>query len=808
MPDPTPPLLTAIRRRLGGLKRRLLGRSAPGAGESAQTAAAAPGGPIYAWSQDGAELSIATPEPPMHLMNVLYNRTYFTHLDHLGRGRGFHQSAGGHLNNIIENDRLLYLRDDASGDYCALSFAPVFRPCAAFRFTAGINYQTIEQEIFGLRVRWRLWVPAGDDPLEVWDVQVENPGAQARRVSLISHVVVKCDGTELDHGDLYRTAKYDPDLHAVFVRQDAERHQFIEHPLHNGFVACAPAPIGWNASPGTFIGARRSLANPLSVEQGKLAGAPAIIYTPTVSLHVALEVAPHATAPARWLTGACDTPARIAEYRSRYLTEDDWAGGRFAAMRAALRERYDAWHFDLPEHPELAHMFNGWVPAQIHMGATWCRWGWKGYRDVLQQTFAVTAFDAEAGRESILGACANQHADGFGVRGWLPLDARRYVDGHAWLILGAVEYLKETADFALLEEPVAFLEPSAPAASVFEHLHRALDRLWNDRGAHGLCLLFEADWNDSLTGAGRAGRGESVMVSMMFCRCAAELADLVEWLGRPGDAAQYRAWGETMRAALREHAWDGGWWRCAYDDHGHPIGSAQNEEGQIFLIPQAWAQLAGVADAARWEAAWGAVEARLDPGGWGLMLNDPPYTHPQPNIGRMSYLCPGHNENASVYVHGSAFAFVALLERGLPDRALRAMLEILPGLPGRPVACQPNVFFNAFYGPASELMPGLADHAWYTGSAAWFFMGLTELMLGVRRGYGGLTIRPCLPSGWRELTVTRRFRGTTFQMRLISPSGRPGAPVRRITIDGIDHDPALPLPLDGTTHQVLVEIGD
>ena len=31
-------------------------------------------------------------------------------------------------------------------------------------------------------------------------------------------------------------------------------------------------------------------------------------------------------------------------------------------------------------------MLNSWVQAQIHMGATWCRWGWKGYRDALQQS--------------------------------------------------------------------------------------------------------------------------------------------------------------------------------------------------------------------------------------------------------------------------------------------------------------------------------------------------------------------------------------------------------------------------------------
>src|SRR3989442_15405641 len=129
-----------------------------------------------------------------------------------------------------------------------------------------------------------MWVPAGRDPLEIWDVEITNLTSRTRRISLISHVVMKCDGTDLDHGELYRTAKYIQELKAVYVKQDAERHQFMNFPMHNAFMTCDPPPVGWNANPGTFVGARRSIANPLAVEKGELANAQAILYTPTVSL--------------------------------------------------------------------------------------------------------------------------------------------------------------------------------------------------------------------------------------------------------------------------------------------------------------------------------------------------------------------------------------------------------------------------------------------------------------------------------------------------------------------------------------------
>ncbi len=41
-----------------------------------------------------------------------------------------------------------------------------------------------------------------------------------------------------------------------------------------------------------------------------------------------------------------------------------------------------------------------------------------------------------------------------------------------------------------------------------------------------------------------------------------------------------------MDAAVREHGWDGEWFRRAYDDFGRPVGSAVNEEGRIFIEPQ------------------------------------------------------------------------------------------------------------------------------------------------------------------------------------------------------------------------------
>ena len=43
-----------------------------------------------------------------------------------------------------------------------------------------------------------------------------------------------------------------------------------------------------------------------------------------------------------------------------------------------------------------------------------------------------------------------------------------------------------------------------------------------------------------------------------------------------------------------QHGWDGDWFRRAYDDFGHVLGSKDNEEGRIFIEPQGMCVMAGL----------------------------------------------------------------------------------------------------------------------------------------------------------------------------------------------------------------------
>ena len=63
-------------------------------------------------------------------------------------------------------------------------------------------------------------------------------------------------------------------------------------------------------------------------------------------------------------------------------------------------------------------------------------------------------------------------------------------------------------------------------------------------------------------------------------------------------AVQCRDSVSQMESMVWEHGWDGAWFLRAYDAFGEKVGSQGCEEGQIFIEPQAWSIMSGVATTA------------------------------------------------------------------------------------------------------------------------------------------------------------------------------------------------------------------
>ena len=100
--------------------------------------------------------------------------------------------------------------------------------------------------------------------------------------------------------------------------------------------------------------------------------------------------------------------------------------------------------------------------------------------------------------------------------------------------------------------------------------------------------------------------------------------------------------------------------------------------------------------------------------------------------------------------------------------------------------------------------PGEAKNSWLTGTAAWNFVAISQFILGVRPTFDGLLIDPCIPKELRQVKLTRKFRGNTYEITMDNTSGN-GCGVREITIDGKKADCNVLKSTDnGNIHEIKI----
>ena len=496
------------------------------------------------------EYVITRPDTPRPWDNYIWNQAYYRYVDQFGKGYSRYQTQKGQQTQLLfgahnnpQDSRLLYLRDDETGAYWNPGWDPVQKTPERFTCRHGLGYTIIENLTEGIEASDRIFVPLGGDPVEYWTVTLKNVSNRPRKLSLFTYAELSLAGARTYGHMMFMSAHYHPQLKAVIARKRAEG---LPHTKYGGFVACDVEPAGYDGSARAFVGPYRRVVNPIAVERGACSNTPGSGEAVTGGLHVRVELAPGEAKTVRFLAGVTDnvTPAESTrELIDRHLSADGFEkafadlGGERAAKLAPI------W-VETPDR-DLDRLTNVWNKQQVDWGATWVRWGIKGYRDILQQAQGIVTCDPELARKDFLDACRFQYADGFALRGWDPIDKMAYADSAQWMIGTITEYVKETGDAAVLEETVPYFD--AGEDTVLGHMLKAVRKLWSDRGAHGLSLIHYGDWNDSLTAVGTGGKGESVWLSMAFVRACRLLAELAGFLAKPDLAAEMDKRGVSER---------------------------------------------------------------------------------------------------------------------------------------------------------------------------------------------------------------------------------------------------------------------
>lgn len=739
------------------------------------------------FSATGDTYAITDPlAPPRAQINFLWNDSLISGLNQFGSGEGVFNNQTLTLNHpqgrvrlIADGRRFFYLRDQETGRFWSTGLRPAEGRGAKLRTTVGLGSSTFELRCEGIVCESRVML-APDEPVEIWTFRVRNTARRSRSLWLAPYVEWLLGGYPTFSSPYsYLRSTFDAKLGAVLSFNTSDERP---HERYNAFVATDGKIAQWCGGRRDFLGPFGSPARPRALEEGKLSGREAWCEELAGALAIDLRLRPGAEQTVTVLLGSFDTRAEAARLIRKVLP----AGYRARAEEGLARRNAATIGCSTVRTPDeqLNRMVNVWGKHQVQLCAEFGRDGARGFRDTLQDAWGIVAFNAPLARAKILETLAHQWHDGHAVRGWLPLQKHHYSDGPTWIAPAVTAYLKETGDTAFLDAHAPYLDSGDD--TVLGHLLKGLRWLSGDTGVHGLVLAHEGDWNDSLNWMGRGGKGESVWTSMALfhsLRIVAELArDLLRDAGLAAEMDQRAA---EIEAAIERHAWDGKWYLAGYSDAGRPVGSATNREGRIYLNPQTWGVMTGLAQGERRRLCLRAIDGILDSEHGSLTLW-PPYTAADEHVGRVTMLLPGMYENGTPYCHGTAFKIVADCCAGRADKAWASFRKVLPDTAEHPSSlsgCEPYAFTNQYLGPRNG-RSGASISGWITGTAAWMFRAVWEYFLGIRPGYAGFHVTPCLPSDWQTVEAERTLRGTLRRFRFRRVGGRVEVEVDGKRVDG------------------------
>jgi cyclic beta-1,2-glucan synthetase len=260
-------------------------------------------------------------------------------------------------------------------------------------------------------------------------------------------------------------------------------------------------------------------------------------------------------------------------------------------------------------------------------------------------------------------------------------------------------------------------------------------------------------------------------------------------------------------------AWDGAWYRRAYDDDGQPWGSATSGECRIDSVTQSWAVLSGAATPARGREALRAAESALVRAEDQLVcLLWPPFDVTMRDPGYIKAYPPGIRENGGQYTHAAAWLGWAFAAAGDGDRAARIfrLLNPIAHAATHDDALRYRVEPYVIAADIGSAPPhvGRGGWTWYTGAAAWTWRLGIEAILGLRRSAELLRIDPCLPRDWPGFTATVRTDGGTLEIE-VDNHDRVGRGVAGISVDGVPiRGNAITMPRGGTVLRVQVRLGE
>ena len=764
------------------------------------------------------EYVITDPQTPWPWINYLGNEDFFSLISNTAGGYSFYKDAKFRR---ITRYRYNNVPMDSGGKYFYINdggtvWSPGWKPCKTklddYSCRHGMNYTIIKGIKNGIEAEVLYFVPL-KTWAEVQKVRLKNNTGQSKKIKLFSFVEWALWNAAADMENFQRnfsTGEVEIEGNTIY-----HKTEYKERRDHYAYYSVNTPIQGFDTDRETFFGLYNGFHEPQTVIEGGPRNSIAHGWSPIASHFIEVELQPGESKDLVFVMGYAEN-AENEKWESKNVINKAKAKAtveRFNSAEkvdAALLELKAYWErllgvFTLKSKEEkLDRMVNTWNQYQCMITFCFSRSAsffesgigrGMGFRDSNQDLIGFVHQIPERARERIIDIASTQFPDGGCYHQYQPLTKKGnneigqgFNDDPMWLILGVTSYLKETGDFSILNEPVPFDNKPGSEVSMFDHLTVSFDHVINNLGPHGLPLIGRADWNDCLNlncfsndpnesfqtteNKTEGSKAESLMIAGLFVVYGRDYAELCRKLGKNEEANRAQKQIDTMIEAVKQHGWDGEWFLRAYDYYGNKIGSAENEEGKIFIESNGWCTMAGIGlEEGMVTKALDSVKERLDCE-HGIVLNNPAFTKYYIEYGEISSYPQGYKENAGIFCHNNPWIMIGETIRGRGYRAWDYFRKICPAYTEHNSELhkvEPYVYAQMIAGK-DAFKPGEAKNSWLTGTAAWNYYTITQYILGIRPDYDGLLVDPCIPAEWDGFKVSRTFRGTTFDIEILNPN--------------------------------------
>lgn len=117
---------------------------------------------------------------------------------------------------------------------------------------------------------------------------------------------------------------------------------------------------------------------------------------------------------------------------------------------------------------------------------------------------------------------------------------------------------------------------------------------------------------------------------------------------------------------------------------------------------------------------------------------------------------------------------------------------------------EPYVIAADIYGESN--LAGRGGWTWYTGSSSWMYVAGIKYILGLRIENGFLSLKPSIPSEWKEYNLKYKNNNSIYNIKVENPNGKTNGVSKFIVNDKEIEDKKLRLSNTCGIYNIIVII--